>query len=93
MKLVIDLDGANGAAEPKEPLKMISGGTITLTPKELLTYPLTPSVNFVIPKGTLSIPRETIFDTNLFIKIATSDKVFWLDNIKSNNDNNEGGNE
>ena len=96
MKLVIDLDGENGSAEPKEPLKMISGGTITLTPKELLTYPLTPSVSFVIPKGTLSIPRETIFDTNLYIKIATSDKVLWLDNIKSNNNNNEdyeGGNE
>lgn len=96
MKLVIDLDGKNGAAEPKEPLKMISGGTLTLTPKELLTYPLTPSVSFVIPQGTLSIPRETIFDTNLYIKIATSDKVLWLDSIKSNNNNNEdyeGGNE
>ncbi len=94
MKLVIDLDGENGAAEPKEPLKMISGGILTLTPKELLTYPLTPSVSFVIPKGKLSIPRETIFETNLFIRIHTSDKVLWLDNLKSNNkENNEGGNE
>lgn len=90
MSIIVDFDGNGDGAAPKN-LK-IAGDTLTVLPDELLTYPLTPSVNFVIPKGVLKIPRETVFDTKLYLKIATSGEVIWLDKIKQNT-NNEGGND
>ena len=88
MSLEVDFDGETGALEPK--ILDITGDSLTVGSNELLTYPLTPSVKLVIPKGTLKIPQTAVFDTKLYLEIATSGEVFWLDKTKSNN---EGGND
>ena len=68
----------------------ISGDSIAVTPEEILQYPLCPSLELEIPKGTLCIPKNPSFNTKINIKIRTSGEVIWLDSIKSKK---EGGNE
>lgn len=88
MSLIIDMDGIRGDSTPQE--LSISGDTITVLPSEVLKYPLSPVIELLIPKGKLLIPQESVFDTKLYIKIATSGEIIWLDSFKSKN---EGGNE
>ena len=82
------MDGIRGDSTPQE--LSISGDTITVLPSEVLKYPLSPVIELLIPKGKLLIPQESVFDTKLYIKIATSGEIIWLDSFKSKN---EGGNE
>ena len=88
MSLIIDLDGEGGASDPK--ILKISGDDISVSPDEILQYPLCPTIELLIPKGTLLIPQEPAFATDLFLQIATSGETIWLDSIKSKQ---EGGNE
>lgn len=88
MSLVVDLDGESGASDPK--ILKISGDAVSVTPDEILQYPLCPTIELLIPKGTLLIPQEPTFATDLYLQIATSGETIWLNNLKSKN---EGGNE
>lgn len=88
MSLLIDLDGDGEKSSPKK--LSISGDSIAVTPEEILQYPLCPSLELEIPKGTLCIPKNPSFNTKINIEIRTSGEVIWLDSIKSKK---EGGNE
>ena len=88
MSLIIDLDGDRDKSSPKT--LNISGDKLSVTPDEILQYPLCPSLKLEIPKGTLCIPKNPVFSTKINIEIATSGEVIWLDSIKSKK---EGGNE
>ena len=88
MSLIVDMDGVRGDSEPQE--LSISGDELKVLPSEVLKYPLCPTIELLIPKGKLLIPQESVFDTKLFIQIATSGEIIWLNSFKSKE---EGGNE
>ena len=88
IKLFVDMDGVRGDSEPQE--LSISGDELKVLPSEVLKYPLCPTIELLIPKGKLLIPQESVFDTKLFIQIATSGEIIWLNSFKSKE---EGGNE
>lgn len=88
MSLVVDMDGDKEELSPQ--LLKITGDSLQLTPDDILRYPLCPTIQFLIPKGKLIIPQELVLDTKLFLKVATSGEIIWLDSFKAKE---EGGDE
>lgn len=87
MKLIVDL--SKDPANPNTKELAISGGTVILSPDDVLAYPFNPGINMNFPKGTLSIPRNMEFSTKLFLGITTSEKVLWFDELSKKNGGND----
>ena len=87
MSIIVDMDGDKADYNPQ--ILKITGDALKLRPTDVLKYPLNPSISLRIPEGTLAIPRESIFETKLFLKIETSGEIIWLSSLKSKE---EGGN-
>lgn len=71
LRLEIDLDGKENPACETHKLDL-RGDTLKVSPREILAYPLVPTLDLVIPKGTLQIPREMSLKTKLYLFIKTN---------------------
>ena len=69
-EIKIDLDGTGTKFEEKS--ISINGGIYTEKPKMIVENPVKPSVNVVLKKGELKIPREMSFKTRLDLQIKTN---------------------
>lgn len=69
-EIKIDLDGTGANFESKS--LSINGGIYTERPKMIIEHAVKPSVEIVLKKGSLSLPREMSFKTRLDLKIKTN---------------------
>lgn len=69
-EIKIDLDGTGANFEPKS--LSINGGIYTERPKMIIEHAVKPSVEIVLKKGSLSLPREMSFKTRLDLQIKTN---------------------
>lgn len=69
-EIKIDLDGTGANFESKS--LSINGGIYTERPKMIIEHAVKPSVEIVLKKGSLSLPREMSFKTRLDLQIKTN---------------------